>query len=77
MINNGSLDDSDKQEALTETEIIAEAAAKSKEEQKSIASKALCYFKGLAADLKNSPATDVKLIEIIAKIIKLPESPVK
>ena len=68
LINNSSLSDSDKKEALAETKTIAEATGKPKEEQESIVRKTLRYFKGLTVDLENVPEIAVKLGETAAKI---------
>lgn len=68
LINNSTLPDSDKKEALAETNTIAEATMKPKEEQETMVRKTLRYFKGLSADMEGIPENAIKLGETIAKI---------
>lgn len=71
LINNSTLPEHDKKEALAETKTIAEAAAKPKEEQETIVRKTLRYFKGLTADMEGIPETALKLGETAAGIAQL------
>jgi uncharacterized protein YjbI with pentapeptide repeats len=68
LINNSTLSEQDKKEALTETQAIAEAATKPKDEQESIVRKTLRYFKGLGTELQGIPETVESIIEIVEKI---------
>jgi hypothetical protein len=68
LINDSSLKPDDKQEALTETKTIAEAANKPDEEKQSAVRKTLRYFKGLAEDLKDLPETALKIGAVVTKI---------
>lgn len=68
LINNSALLEQDKKEALTETQAIAEAATKPKEQQESIVRKTLQYFEDLASKLQDIPETIESITEIVEKI---------
>jgi|GEM_PF-1928782 len=68
LINNSTLSEQDKKDALTEIQAITEAATKPKEEQESIIRKTLRYFNGLGTELQDIPETIKSITEIVEKI---------
>lgn len=71
LINNSTLADSDKKEALIKTQIITEATSQPKEQQQIIIGKTLHYFKSLSAKLERLPETAIKFGETMTKISRL------
>jgi hypothetical protein len=68
LINDSSLLDVDKKEAIAETNTIAEVITQPKEKQQSIVRKSLCYIKELTTDLEGISEITIKLSEIFAQI---------
>ncbi len=68
LINNSTLPDCDKKEALTETKTIAEVVKQPKEEQQSVVRRTLRYFKGLSAELEGIPEATIKWGKTVAQI---------
>lgn len=68
LVNNSSLPDADKEEAIAETETIAKVITEPKEKQQSIVRKSLCYIKELTTDLEGIPEIATKLGETVAQI---------
>lgn len=66
--NNSTLSDKDKQQAITATQSLVEAAKKPPEQQKNLIGSTLDYFKQLSNDLDGLPETAIKLGESVAKI---------
>jgi hypothetical protein len=71
LINNSTLADSHKKQALAEIQTIAEATSQPKEQQQNIIVKTLHTFKNLSAKLENTPETAIKLGETMTKISNL------
>ncbi len=68
IIENSKLPDEDKQDALQETQTIAEAKAEQPEKQKSMIAKALRSLKRIGGDLQSAPEVLEQYSEIIERI---------
>ncbi len=68
LINNSSLPEADKKEAIDETKIIAEITTQPREKQQNIVRKSLSYIKELTTDLEGVSEIVTKLGNIIAQV---------
>lgn len=68
LINNSSLPEADKKEAIDETKIIAEITTQPREKQQNIVRKSLSYIKELTTDLEGVSEIAAKLSNIIAQV---------
>ena len=68
LINNSSLPEADKKEAIDETKIIAEITTQPREKQQNIVRKSLSYIKELTTDLEGILEIATKLGNIIAQV---------